>query len=60
LELSYVGVLGGSGGLAAARHNHIHIGLHQLGHEAVETVVSALRPPILNSDVLAFDVAEVT
>ena len=52
--------LGGErGGVAAGRRDHHHRTFHECGREPRQPVVSALRPLIVDHDVLAFDEAEI-
>src|SRR6266849_3930009 len=50
-------LLGGHGCLAA-RDDDVHLQADQVGGEAWDPFVSSLRPPVLDADVLPFDVAK--
>jgi transposase len=51
-------LLGGKGAGRARRHDDVRLEANQLGRQAWESIVSPLRPPILDGDVLALDMAQ--
>src|SRR5262249_13843857 len=54
------GVLGSPGWGASPHHNHFYLQTHQLGRQIGEPLCAALRIAILDAQVLALDIAEVT